>query len=192
MTCFLGLIHSCTPSPSTAAILSAAVRTTVPDYFGNAWEDSTPRPFAANGGPPSASQPNGESNKGLGAGEEKSRKGHSRNRSQAGKSSTSTGSNRNSKQPSQKAMLSKALQKANTAVLLDNAQNFEGAMQAYSEASFKNQSCLPMKVVTSLPRTWQISSGTNQIVAPIFRAILILSLAFIYASSSVLPGVTRS
>lgn len=31
-------------------------------------------------------------------------------------------------------MLSKALQKANTAVLLDNAQNYEGAMQAYSEA----------------------------------------------------------
>ncbi|KAH8596387.1 hypothetical protein B0O99DRAFT_510139 [Bisporella sp. PMI_857] len=31
-------------------------------------------------------------------------------------------------------MLSKALQKANTAVLLDNAQNFEGATQAYSEA----------------------------------------------------------
>ncbi|KAG0652366.1 hypothetical protein D0Z07_1120 [Hyphodiscus hymeniophilus] len=31
-------------------------------------------------------------------------------------------------------MLSKALQKANTAVLLDNAQNFEGAMEAYAEA----------------------------------------------------------
>jgi hypothetical protein len=31
-------------------------------------------------------------------------------------------------------MLSKALQKANAAVLLDNAQNFEGAMEAYSEA----------------------------------------------------------
>ena len=31
-------------------------------------------------------------------------------------------------------MLSKALQKANTAVLLDNAQNFEGAIQAYAEA----------------------------------------------------------
>jgi hypothetical protein len=31
-------------------------------------------------------------------------------------------------------MLSKALEKANTAVLLDNAQNYEGAMQAYSEA----------------------------------------------------------
>lgn len=35
---------------------------------------------------------------------------------------------------SQKAMLSKALQKANTAVLLDNAANFEGAMDAYSDA----------------------------------------------------------
>ncbi|KAL4781918.1 hypothetical protein BJX76DRAFT_333956 [Aspergillus varians] len=36
--------------------------------------------------------------------------------------------------PSQKAMLSKALQKANTAVLLDNAANFEGAMDAYNDA----------------------------------------------------------
>lgn len=36
--------------------------------------------------------------------------------------------------PSQKAMLSKALQKANTAVLLDNAANFEGAIDAYNEA----------------------------------------------------------
>ncbi|KAK3710932.1 hypothetical protein LTR37_009953 [Vermiconidia calcicola] len=33
-----------------------------------------------------------------------------------------------------KAMLSKALQKANTAVLLDNAQNFEGALDAYRDA----------------------------------------------------------
>jgi hypothetical protein len=31
-------------------------------------------------------------------------------------------------------MLSQALHKANTAVLLDNAQNFEGAIDAYSEA----------------------------------------------------------
>lgn len=65
-------------------------------------------------------------------------KGHSRQRSQASSAGTlsSNGSSRdpNSKQPSQKAMLSKALQKANTAVLLDNAQNFEGAIQAYSEA----------------------------------------------------------
>jgi hypothetical protein len=33
-----------------------------------------------------------------------------------------------------KTMLSKALQKANTAVLLDNAQNFEGAKDAYNDA----------------------------------------------------------
>ncbi|KAE9980244.1 hypothetical protein BLS_008959 [Venturia inaequalis] len=33
-----------------------------------------------------------------------------------------------------KSMLSKALQKAHTAVLLDNAQNFEGAIEAYSDA----------------------------------------------------------
>ena len=35
---------------------------------------------------------------------------------------------------SQKAMLSRALQKANHAVLLDNAQNYEGAVEAYSDA----------------------------------------------------------
>ena len=38
------------------------------------------------------------------------------------------------KTPSQKAMLSRALQKANHAVLLDNAQNFEGAVTAYGDA----------------------------------------------------------
>lgn len=38
------------------------------------------------------------------------------------------------KAPSQKAMLSKALQKANHAVTLDNAQNFEGAIDAYADA----------------------------------------------------------
>lgn len=36
--------------------------------------------------------------------------------------------------PTQKAMLSKALAKANSAVLLDNAQNFDGAIEAYVEA----------------------------------------------------------
>lgn len=41
---------------------------------------------------------------------------------------------RNVKPPSQKAMLSQALQKANTAVQLDNASNLEGARQAYAEA----------------------------------------------------------
>ncbi|KAI9762364.1 MAG: hypothetical protein M1835_008043 [Candelina submexicana] len=42
--------------------------------------------------------------------------------------------NRGDRHPKQKAMLSKALQKANTAVLLDNALNFEGAMEAYGDA----------------------------------------------------------
>lgn len=41
---------------------------------------------------------------------------------------------RHGRPPSQKAMLSKALQKANTAVQLDNAGNVEGARIAYSEA----------------------------------------------------------
>lgn len=35
---------------------------------------------------------------------------------------------------SQKTMLSKALQKANNAVLLDNAANYEGAIEAYLDA----------------------------------------------------------
>ena len=76
-----------------------------------------------------------------------SRTGHSRNRGEAGKGSGGTGDEsstssarsdqdrgRRRRPPSQKAMLSKALQKANHAVLLDNAQNFEGAMDAYGDA----------------------------------------------------------
>ena len=75
-------------------------------------------------------------------------KGHSRSRSTGAKGSADTTvssrsrdkdrerdrGERGSKPPSQKAMLSKALQKANTAVQLDNAQNFEGARRAYAEA----------------------------------------------------------
>ncbi|KAI1866616.1 uncharacterized protein JN550_007469 [Neoarthrinium moseri] len=60
-------------------------------------------------------------------------KGHTRSRSSTAKSSTDSGRAK-SKQPSQKAMLSKALAKANTAVQLDNAQNFEGARSSYTEA----------------------------------------------------------
>lgn len=41
---------------------------------------------------------------------------------------------RERREKDKKTMLSRALQKANTAVLLDNAQNFEGAMEAYSDA----------------------------------------------------------
>lgn len=143
------LTGATTPSPSTAQILSAAARSV--DYFGRAWEDSTsgPKDFAQKRSVPLTrtailepspvlgpenTRDGGVSNQAVE--EERSRsRGHSRNRSQVTKGSSGTGSSgRSSKQPSQKAMLSKALQKANTAVLLDNAQNFEGAMQAYSEA----------------------------------------------------------
>ncbi|KAK4096640.1 hypothetical protein N658DRAFT_553183 [Parathielavia hyrcaniae] len=76
-------------------------------------------------------------------------RGHSRSRSTGAKGSADTTVStrsrdkdrdrdrereRQGKPPSQKAMLSKALQKANTAVQLDNAQNFEGARRAYAEA----------------------------------------------------------
>ncbi|KAK0108386.1 hypothetical protein ONS95_003197 [Cadophora gregata] len=134
-----------TPSPSTAQILSAAARSV--DYFGKGWEDSSlgPRDFShrrspstsrsANFGPSPVLQSAFSTDSRRQFGEEEEERprsrGHSRHRSQTKGSSSS---NRSSKQPSQKAMLSKALQKANTAVLLDNAQNFEGAMQAYSEA----------------------------------------------------------
>ncbi len=36
--------------------------------------------------------------------------------------------------PAQKTMLSQALAKANSAVLLDNAQDFEAAVEAYQDA----------------------------------------------------------
>ncbi|KAK4613507.1 hypothetical protein CLAFUW4_09455 [Fulvia fulva] len=42
--------------------------------------------------------------------------------------------NRERSEKDKKTMLSKALQKANTAVLLDNAQNYEGALEAYGDA----------------------------------------------------------
>lgn len=42
--------------------------------------------------------------------------------------------NRERREKDKKTMLSRALQKANTAVLLDHAQNFEGAMEAYGDA----------------------------------------------------------
>jgi hypothetical protein len=49
-------------------------------------------------------------------------------------SSSTSPQRRRPRGSSQKAMLSKALAKANTAVLLDNAENFEGAIEAYQDA----------------------------------------------------------
>lgn len=64
-------------------------------------------------------------------------RGHTRSRSSNTKSSIDSTAARDrdrGKQPSQKAMLSKALAKANTAVQLDNAQNYQAARQSYGEA----------------------------------------------------------
>ena len=63
-------------------------------------------------------------------------KGHTRNRSQNAKGSADSSKSRDkgSRPPSQKAMLSRALQKANAAVQLDNATNIDGARDAYAEA----------------------------------------------------------
>ncbi|KAK2762772.1 hypothetical protein FQN54_000946 [Arachnomyces sp. PD_36] len=52
----------------------------------------------------------------------------------ANDSSSSAGGEKGHRTQSHKTMLSKALQKANTAVLLDNAANFEGAIEAYTDA----------------------------------------------------------
>ena len=66
-------------------------------------------------------------------------RGHSRSRSSgtngiAESASRNRDRDRTGRPPSQRAMLSRALQKANTAVQLDNAGNVEGARMAYSEA----------------------------------------------------------
>jgi hypothetical protein len=141
-------------TPSTAGLLSAAVHSLVPDYFSSkTWEQTAPRDFTQSNirdrSPVDSLQTSSaytakthqNSNPSLRQRQEVENslgRGHSRNRSQVGKSSSGTQSDKSkdraTKQPSQKAMLSVALQKANTAVLLDNAQNFEGAMQAYAEA----------------------------------------------------------
>ena len=76
-----------------------------------------------------------------------SQRRHSRNRDDPRKGSTGTEGESSAssihsprtkppkrKTYSQTIILSKALQKANHAVLLDNAQNFEGAMEAYADA----------------------------------------------------------
>ncbi|EFX03468.1 hypothetical protein CMQ_396 [Grosmannia clavigera kw1407] len=59
--------------------------------------------------------------------------GRSRSRTK-GSMDSSRSRDRANKPPSQKAMLSRALQKANAAVQLDNAGNIEGAREAYAEA----------------------------------------------------------
>lgn len=144
---------STTISPSTAGLLSAAVHSAAPDYFGRTWDDPSSRiagrsssktrspinPSSLSVAPGNTRSTDSPVHRHRQERERSRSRGHSRNRSHTTKGSSGTASSdkikdRSSKPPSQKAMLSKALQKANTAVVLDNAQNFEGAMEAYSEA----------------------------------------------------------
>ena len=93
-------------------------------------------------------QQRSESREAYGRSESQSR-GHYRSTSRDHNRTESTGSHlddphsahqgtpprtRERREKDKKTMLSRALQKANTAVLLDNAQNFEGAMEAYEDA----------------------------------------------------------
>lgn len=133
---------SAIPSP-TGQTLSSTSRSE--DYFGKVWEDSSfklneyshknliskPRTKESISG---TSHEHSENNITTRYEGKYRLKGSSRHRTSINSSGGNPHSERASKHPSQKAMLSKALQKANTAVLLDNAQNFEGAKQAYSEA----------------------------------------------------------
>ncbi|KAL9112528.1 MAG: hypothetical protein Q9227_003099 [Pyrenula ochraceoflavens] len=127
------------------------------DYFDDRWSRSpasqrTPEPYTPSTNNASKTfekshRSQRQSASGLSTPKDSRSRGHSRNRedpnkgsggTEGGSSISSTRSDKDSarkrKSPSQKTMLSKALQKANTAVLLDNAQNFEGAMDAYAEA----------------------------------------------------------
>jgi len=63
------------------------------------------------------------------SGEHSARHDHERT-----ESSSTSPQRRRQRGSAQKTMLSKALAKANTAVLLDNAENFEGAIEAYQDA----------------------------------------------------------
>ncbi|KAI1340184.1 hypothetical protein F5Y15DRAFT_423192 [Xylariaceae sp. FL0016] len=62
------------------------------------------------------------------------KKGHTRSRSSNAKSSGDSTKKDRASKPSQKAMLSKALSKANAAVQLDNAQKYVAARDSYLEA----------------------------------------------------------
>ncbi|EPQ63224.1 Bgt-4346 [Blumeria graminis f. sp. tritici] len=135
------LMRPATPSP-TAQIISTAIQQE--DCFRQAKRDSQPgtkdvyqkiSPIISKSSGVDSRSPLESSQKGVESYQEsRSRSKASRNRSSRSSSSSNQYAARTSKHSSQKLMLSKALQKANSAVLLDNAQNFEGAMQAYSEA----------------------------------------------------------
>jgi hypothetical protein len=64
----------------------------------------------------------------------RSQDANSENRRPSNSEGSDAARQKDRREQDKKTMLSKALQKAHTAVLLDNAQNFEGAIEAYSDA----------------------------------------------------------
>ncbi|KAH6605582.1 hypothetical protein Trco_004735 [Trichoderma cornu-damae] len=116
-------------TPTSAHPMRAESGMSMRHYEGSPLRSMSPNPYAKTAATTSSStsrMPHGQSH------DPYAPRGHSRDHS--GKSSRDLGKPRAQKNPSQKAMLSRALQKANTAVQLDNAQNFEGAREAYAEA----------------------------------------------------------
>ena len=100
-------------------------------------------------------------------------RGHVRN-----KSSTVLGGGDSPKaekrsKPSQKAMLSKALAKANTAVQLDNAQNFDGARKSYIEA------CELLHQVLARTTGDEDRKKLEAIVSPVARVMFVARLVAI-------------
>lgn len=97
-------------------------------------------------------------------------RGQSRGRSHGAKSSTdSTASNRHQDRQrhrsDKKAMLSEALSKANTAVQLDNGQDFEAARRAYTEACHLLQEVLQRTSVEVDRRKLEAIVGDSHVIA---------------------------
>ncbi|TKA23171.1 hypothetical protein B0A50_07201 [Salinomyces thailandicus] len=145
------LINEDTESPSTIQTIAtpSTQSSYIHDYFGG--DDSiSPRNTARNKKPAiirnytaPMTAANARKNTGPEAPtREQLRRSSTSDRTERESKPTSTGDEkkhkrsktREGREKDKKAMLSKALQKANTAVLLDNAQNFEGALDAYSDA----------------------------------------------------------
>ncbi|KAJ2900048.1 hypothetical protein MKZ38_002666 [Zalerion maritima] len=142
-------LESSVQGKSAILASSIAASSAGSDIRGNLWDDKLELPSKLITGPGSqllpaatitsagggSSSGGGNSGKMLDQNGDARARGHTRQRSTNKASSDSTSSkSKGRQQPSQKAMLSKALQRANLAVQLDNAQNFDGARESYAEA----------------------------------------------------------
>ena len=78
---------------------------------------------------------------------------------------------RTSKPSSQKSMLSRALQQANTAVVLDNAQDFDRAIEAYADACHLLQQVMRGKTGPEDRRKLEAIVGPSQFVKILLTVI---------------------